>query len=80
MFNNVDKSRVLVGEGKDAETMGAMMSDAWLAFAKTGVPASPLLPKWEPYNATTRTVMQLNLKPAMVSDPEKGAREIMAAK
>ena len=80
MFNNVDKSRVLVGEGKDAETMGAMMSDAWLAFAKTGVPASPLLPKWEPYNPTTRTVMQLNLKPAMVSDPEKGAREIMAAK
>ena len=80
VFNNVDKSRVLVGEGEDAETMGAMMSDAWLAFAKTGVPASPLLPKWEPYNATTRMVMQLNLKPAMVADPEKGAREIMAAK
>lgn len=80
MFNNVDTSRVLVGEGKDAETMGKMMSDAWLAFAKNGVPASPLLPKWAPYESTARAVMQLNVKPVMVNDPEKGAREIMAAK
>ena len=78
MFNNVETSRVLVGEGKDPETMGAMMSDAWISFAKTGVPSSALLPKWTAYDAVSRPVMQLDIAPALVSDPEKSARELLS--
>ena len=80
MFNNIETSRVLVGPGKAPVTMGAMLSDAWLSFARTGKPTSPLLPVWTPYSAQSRAVMQLNLKPKIVIDPERGAREIMAAK
>lgn len=70
----------LVGTGEAPMKMEAMMSDAWLAFAKTGTPASTLLPKWPAYTAKGREVMEFNLDPKVVSDPEKGLREAAAAK
>jgi para-nitrobenzyl esterase len=71
MFNNVDRSRMFVGPGKAPETMAAMMSDAWLAFMRTGTPASKLLPVWKPYSASARNVMFLDLKPTLMVDPDK---------
>lgn len=78
MFNNVDKSRVLVGPGKNPEKLAAMMSDAWLSFARTGTPSSKLLPAWPAYDSTTRPVMQFDIKPNVANDPEKGARELLS--
>jgi para-nitrobenzyl esterase len=78
MFNNVDKARVLVGPGKDPEVLAAMMSDAWLSFARTGKPSSKLLPEWPAYNTSRRAVMQFDVKPNVADDPEKGAREILS--
>ena len=78
MFANVDASRALVGEGDAPETMATMMSDAWLGFAKTGTPASPLLPTWPAYTLKNRPVMELDLTPQVVNDPEKGLRELSA--
>ena len=78
MFNNVDKARVLVGPGKDPEKLAAMMSDAWLSFARTGKPASKLLPAWPAYDSTNRPVMEFDVVPAVRNDPEKGAREILS--
>lgn len=80
MFNNVDKARVLVGPGSDPEKLAAMMSDAWLAFARTGKPSSPLLPAWPAYDTKTRRVMQFDVTPNVADDPEKGARELLSRK
>ena len=80
MFANAAASSALVGTGDAPLKMEAMMSDAWLAFAKTGTPASPLLPKWPAYTAKGREVMVLDLDPKVASDPEKGLRELSAAK
>ncbi len=78
MFDNVEASRALVGEGEAPEKMAAMMSDAWIAFAQTGTPASAALPKWPAYTLKNREVMELDLTPQVVSDPEKGLRELSA--
>lgn len=78
MFDNVEESRVLVGPGEAPVQLGAMMSDAWISFARTGTPSSDLLPDWQPYTSDTRMAMEFNVEPQMVSDPEKGAREIMS--
>ena len=79
MFNNVEESRVLVGPGEGPVTMGAMMSDAWISFAKTGTPSSDLMPEWTAYNTTDRPVMRLDVDAKIVNDPEKGMREILSA-
>jgi para-nitrobenzyl esterase len=78
MFANVAASRALVGEGDAPETMATMMSEAWIAFAKTGTPASPLLPRWPAYTLKSRPVMELDLIPQVVNDPDRGLRELSA--
>lgn len=76
MFDNAVESAALVGTGEDAQIMAGMMSDAWIAFAKTGTPSSPLLPEWKPYTPAARNVMELNVEPQLVDDPEKDIREL----
>jgi para-nitrobenzyl esterase len=56
-----------------------MMSDAWISFARTGVPSSDALLDWPRYAPDSRMVMQLDLEPGIVEDPERGAREILSA-
>ncbi|MCD1621626.1 carboxylesterase/lipase family protein [Citromicrobium bathyomarinum] len=76
MFDNAKESAALVGTGEDAQTMADMMSDAWIAFAKTGTPSSALLPEWKAYTPSARNVMELNVEPQLVDDPEKDIREL----
>jgi para-nitrobenzyl esterase len=77
MFNNVEESRVLVGDGPGANALGEMMSDAWLSFARSGKPQSDLLPEWKPYEPSTRLVMDFDVEPQLVADPERAARELL---
>ncbi|MBC2779073.1 carboxylesterase/lipase family protein [Parasphingopyxis sp. GrpM-11] len=79
MFDNVERSRVFVGLGEEPQRMADMMSDAWISFARTGVPSSDTLPDWPRYMPDSRMVMQLDLEPGIVADPERGAREILSA-
>lgn len=79
MFNNVEESRVLLGPGDAPVKMGRMMSDAWISFARSGKPSSPMLPEWTPYSPEARMVMEFDLEPRMVEDPERRARELLAS-
>lgn len=80
MFANAATSAALVGTGEGPAKMEAMMSDAWIAFARTGTPASALMPAWPAYTLGKREVMELNLEPKVLSDPDKGLRALTAAK
>jgi para-nitrobenzyl esterase len=80
MFANAADSAALVGTGEAPARMEAMMSDAWIAFARTGTPASALLPAWPAYTLAKREVMELNLAPKVLSDPDKGLRELTGAR
>ena len=79
MFDNAAESAALVGEGPDTARMAEMMSDAWIAFARTGTPASELLPEWRPYSPADRVVMELDIEPALRVDPEASIRALAAA-
>lgn len=68
VFSNVENSRVLVGPGPEPEVMARQMSAAWVAFARTGNPNTPLLPKWPAYDAARRPVMVFNLESRVVDD------------
>lgn len=48
-FNNVHISYGLTGYTEDARMMNRRISDAWISFARDGVPSSKALPAWEPF-------------------------------
>lgn len=76
MFDNAAESAALVGTGEAPQRMTDMMSDAWISFARTGTPSSDLLPEWRAYSPGSRMVMELNLEPRLVDDPEGTIRTL----
>lgn len=57
VFNNARIHASMTGGGEDAEALAARMSDAWLAFARTGNPNTPSLPAWPAYTAENGATM-----------------------
>ena len=79
VFDNVDLSTSVVGEGPDRQPLADKMSAAWVAFARTGNPNTKLLPKWEPFTADKRATMIFNNECRAVNDPYRDERLAMAA-
>jgi para-nitrobenzyl esterase len=79
VFENVDLSASVVGDGPDRYALADKMSSAWVAFARTGSPAHKSLPKWEPFTASTRATMILNNECRAVNDPYRDERLAVAA-
>jgi para-nitrobenzyl esterase len=52
------------------------MSDAWIAFARTGNPNHPGMPAWPGYDARTRAVMVFDTKTAVINDPRASERTV----
>lgn len=77
MFNNVEKARVLVGPGPQPEALAKQMSDAWLAFARTGNPDAKSIPHWPPYTAEQRSTMAFDVKSRVIDDPNAEIRKIL---
>lgn len=77
MFDNVDKARVLVGPGSKPEALARQMSDAWIAFAKTGAPAISGGPEWPAYDTRRRATMLFDVESRVVDDPDSEIRKIL---
>ena len=69
VFDNVDAAKSMTGAGKDRYELATRMSNAWVAFARTGDPNHPGLPKWAPYDTTRRATMIFNNECKVVDDP-----------
>jgi para-nitrobenzyl esterase len=67
-----------VGTGADALELSRRMSDAWLAFARTGRPATPSLPDWPVYDLVSRRTMIFDRDVRVVSDPRGDERRLFA--
>lgn len=71
VFDNVEKARNFVGRGDEPQSVADQMSDAWLAFAKSGDPG------WPAYDAAARTTKLFNLESQVVSDPLPEVRKAL---
>lgn len=76
VFDNTRAEGSRTGEAADAQRMAAAMSDALIAFARTGNPQHPGLPQWEQYGLDRRQTMLFNTPPQLADDPRGGERRL----
>lgn len=78
MFDNVTKAPQMVGPPTpETAALAHAMSEAWLAFARTGDPNNAAIPAWAPYDLANRTVMLFDVPPEAASDPHAAERLAM---
>ncbi len=73
-FDNIKAATRLTGGGAEAMALADRVSDAWIAFARTGNPNTPKLPQWTKYNSADRPTMVFNNQSAVVNDPIRDQR------
>jgi len=77
-FDNVDLAAQATGGGDDARALATKMSGALVAFAKTGDPSHPGLPKWPAFTESTRATMVFeNDQVTVKNDPDGAARRVL---
>jgi para-nitrobenzyl esterase len=77
MMYSYNRVRAFVGQGKAPDQMAKQISEAWVAFARTGKPDAPSIPHWTPYDAANRATMVFDLKSKVVNDPWMEVRKIL---
>lgn len=78
-FDNTERSSRFTGGGARPAALADKMSDAWIAFARSGNPSTPKLPSWTPFNAAQRATMVFNDTSSVVNDPLGERRVAMQA-
>jgi para-nitrobenzyl esterase len=76
-FDNTERSARFTGGGARAAALADKMSDAWIAFARTGTPVTAKLPSWPRYSVPQRATMVFNDQSAVVDDPLGARRSAM---
>ena len=77
-FNNVQASRLTAG-ATGAQALADKVSDAWLAFARSGDPNTPKLPRWPAFDAAQRATMMFDNASVVQNDPLREQRLAMFA-
>jgi para-nitrobenzyl esterase len=78
VFDNVEASRLTAG-ATGAQALADKVSDAWLAFARSGDPNTPKLPQWPAFEATQRATMMFDNASVVQNDPLREQRLAMFA-
>ncbi|MGB7405864.1 MAG: carboxylesterase family protein [Pacificimonas sp.] len=63
MFDNTEYSQSIAGDPAANQPIADQMSEAWIAFARTGNPNTDRLPDWPAFTAETRQVMHFDTDP-----------------
>ena len=79
VFDNVAKSESMSGVGAEQQRIADLMSESWLAFARSGNHNNALVPTWPAYDAERRASMIFDLEPKVVEDPHGAERQLFAA-
>jgi para-nitrobenzyl esterase len=77
-FDNIDLGLQATGGGEDARNLAAQMSAALVAFARTGDPNHPGIPKWAPFTGSNRSMMIWDTSSEVKVDPDREARQALA--
>jgi len=76
VFDNVRYTPQMTGTGPEAQRMADQMSEAWIAFARTGNPRSGKLPPWPSYQMPRRATMVFDTVSRVVNDPRGDERRM----
>jgi para-nitrobenzyl esterase len=77
VFDNVVVADGMSGDGAEATGLATVMSEAWLAFARTGDPNHAGLPAWTAYNLESRPTMSFDIPARLVKDPRGKERRLI---
>lgn len=75
MFGNTDRCASMTGGSVPAATLSRRMTDALLAFARSGNPGHPTLPAWAPVTASEAPTMIFDERPRLERDADGAERE-----
>ena len=76
VFDNTQLNSDITGGTPESKGLGAIMSDAWIAFARSGDPNHGAMPEWPEYTPNERATMLFNVSCAVENDPGGAAREL----
>ncbi len=76
-FDNPEQSNYTRGAA-GAPHLADLVSDALIAFARTGNPNTPALPKWPRFDTDQRPTMLFDLPPHVDHDPRGAERKLFA--
>lgn len=79
VFDNVAQPQSLTGKTAEAQKAADQMSEAFVAFAKTGDPNHKGIPAWKPYELAKRSTMVFDAASQLVDDPRGEERKLFAA-
>jgi para-nitrobenzyl esterase len=77
VFDNVRAAASLTGGGASAIALAEKVSNAWVAFARSGNPNTSALPHWPAFNAADRPTMVFNNESRVENDPIREQRLAM---
>ena len=77
VFNNIKIAGPLISTMAEAYALADKTSSAWVAFARTGDPNTPKLPRWPAYTAASRDTMLFNNECRVEKDPDREPRLVM---
>ncbi len=77
VFDNLDAGVTMTGSGTDREALADRMSNAWVAFARTGNPNHAGLPHWPAFSTKERATMIFNDECMAKNDPNSAEREML---
>lgn len=76
-FDNIERCATMTGGGEEAFRLSARMSEAWLAFARTGDPNHLELPPWQAFSPERGPTMIFDNTCRMSDDPDRREREVL---
>lgn len=74
VFNNAERCAAMTGGSPEAVELAGRMSDAWIAFARTGEPNHAGLSKWPAFEPAAGPVMVFDRVCAVTPDPDRPER------
>ena len=78
VFDNIAQPTSLTGTSDAAQKTADQMSDAFIAFARTGNPNRTGAPDWRPYELERRATMVFNAESKLIDDPRGAERKLFA--
>ena len=78
VFDNLAKPESRAGTDAAAQRTADQMSDAFIAFARSGNPNHSGLPQWRPYELPARATMVFDERSELVNDPRGDERRLFA--